>query len=647
MAAMGEHEYAVVEAAQRGALWAQDELVGAYLPLVYNIVGRALNGHADVDDVVQETMLRALRGLGSLHHPGNFRSWLVAITMNQIRTYQHRRQAAPAGSELQDAHDVADPGADFVDLTIVRLGLEGQRREVAEATRWLDGDDRVLLSLWWLEAVGELTRAEVSAALEVSPQHTAVRVQRMKAQLETARLVVRALSATPLCDRLDQMVGNWDGHPSPLWRKRIARHARECVRCSGHQADLFPAEGLLVGLGLVPVAATLTGLAGLTAFGGTENAAHVAGYGTADAGAYGGSDMGAYGGPDMGSYGGAETAGYGGSDMGSYSGTDMGAYGGSDMGSYSGSDTAARGGADPTADTAAFGMPGYPDQALDHAPAAAEHASAHAHPAAAADAGDPTTVIAPVRGAHARGRHGRPGRIPQRRRITGVAAAVAVLITGGTVATLTLKPDGDSDRVQSAPDEPSGEPLATSSAPSTPSASASPSPTKSASPSPKPSTKSPKPKPTPTPSKTTTEPKTTTQAPAPADPAPAAPRAGSPAAQVLALVNEERQAAGCGPLTQDARLARAAQLHSEDMSANNYFSHTSLDGRSFADRASAQGYPSPGAENIARGQSSAASVMESWMNSPGHRANILNCDLKTMGVGVVEDDWTWTQVFGF
>ncbi|MGW7300953.1 MULTISPECIES: sigma-70 family RNA polymerase sigma factor [unclassified Streptomyces] len=605
MAAMGEHEYAVVEAAQRGALWAQDELVGAYLPLVYNIVGRALNGHADVDDVVQETMLRALRGLGSLHHPGNFRSWLVAITMNQIRTYQHRKQAAPAGSELREAHDVADPGADFVDLTIVRLGLEGQRREVAEATRWLDDDDRVLLSLWWLEAVGELTRAEVSAALEVSPQHTAVRVQRMKAQLETARLVVRALSALPLCDRLDQMIGTWDGRPSPLWRKRIARHARECVRCSGHQADLFPAEGLLVGLGLVPVAAALTGLAGLTAFGGAEHVAHAEGYGAADMGAYSGTGPG----PDM----------------------------------------AAFGGADPTADTAAFAMPAYPDHtpdhAFDHAPAAAEHAAAHPHPAAAADAGEPTTVLAPVRGAHARGRHGRPGRIPQRRRITGVAAAVAVLITGGTVATLSLKPDGDGDKVQSAPDAPTDEPLATSSAPSTPSASASPSPTKSASPSPKPSTKSPKP--TPTPSRTTTEPKTTTQAPAPANPAPAAPRAGSPAAQVLALVNEERQAAGCGPLKQDARLARAAQLHSEDMSANNYFDHTSLDGRSFVDRAGAQGYPSPGAENIAQGQSSAESVMESWMNSPGHRANILNCDLTTMGVGVTEDDWTWTQVFGF
>ncbi|MCT7357003.1 CAP domain-containing protein, partial [Streptomyces sp. 15-116A] len=129
--------------------------------------------------------------------------------------------------------------------------------------------------------------------------------------------------------------------------------------------------------------------------------------------------------------------------------------------------------------------------------------------------------------------------------------------------------------------------------------------------------------------------------------APQAAPAGTPAAQVLALTNAERSKAGCGPVTADNRLARAAQLHSEDMSANDYFDHTSQDGRSFADRAKAQGYPSPGAENIARGQSSAASVMDAWMNSPGHRANILNCDLKTMGVGVTTNDWTWTQVFGF
>ncbi|MBC2906926.1 sigma-70 family RNA polymerase sigma factor [Streptomyces cupreus] len=566
MAARGEHEYAVVEAAQRGALWAQDELVGAYLPLVYNIVGRALNGHADVDDVVQETMLRALRGLGSLHHPGSFRSWLVAITMNQIRTYQYRQQVAPAGSELQDAYDVADPGADFVDLTIVRLGLEGQRREVAEATRWLDGDDRVLLSLWWLEAVGELSRAEVSAALEVSQQHTAVRVQRMKAQLETARLVVRALSATPLCARLDQLIGNWNGRPSPLWRKRIARHARDCVQCAGHQADLFPAEGLLVGLGLVPVAAALTGLAGLTAFGGAEIAA----------------------------------------------------------------------------EAAAFGAPAHPDH--DHPTATAEDDYARAHPESGTTSGtgDPTAVLAPVRAAHARGRHGhrRRGRIPQRRRITGVAAAVAVLITGGTVATLSVQPDGEGDKVRSAADTQSDTPLASSSA-STPSASASPSPSKS--PSSKPSAKSPKP--TPTPSRTKPEQKPATPEPRPSTPA-AAP-ADTPAAQVLALVNTEREKAGCQPVKLDDRLARAAQLHSEDMSANQYFDHTSLDGRTFVDRATAQGHPSPGAENIAQGQSTPEAVMESWMNSQGHRENILNCSLTSMGIGLVDDDWTWTQVFGY
>lgn len=273
----------MVEAARQGALWAQDELVTAYLPLVYNIVGRALNGHADVDDVVQETMIRALGALGSLQDPRSFRSWLVAIAMNQIRGHWHKQRAAPTGSGLQDAYDVADPGADFVDLTILRLGLEGQRREAAEATRWLDTDDRALLSLWWLEAAGELSRSDVATAMCLSPQHTAVRVQRMKAQLETARLVVRALSAQPSCAGLASVLGVWDGQPSGLWRKRIARHVRDCTACSGYEAGLVPAEGLLVGLGLVPVA--LAGLAGLAALG--RGGGSGAGFGHATDVAYG------------------------------------------------------------------------------------------------------------------------------------------------------------------------------------------------------------------------------------------------------------------------------------------------------------------------------------------------------------------------
>ncbi|MEU9040769.1 MULTISPECIES: sigma-70 family RNA polymerase sigma factor [unclassified Kitasatospora] len=242
----------LVLAAQAGDRQAQEALVATWLPLVYNVAGRALGGHADVDDVAQETMIRALDGLDGLRDPDSFRSWLVAITMNQVRRrYAAGQQQAVGG--LDETWEVADPTADFTDLTILRLGLSGQRREVAEATRWLDPDDRELLALWWLEAAGDLTRGELAEALDLSPQHTAVRVQRMKKQLEAGRVVVRALSAYPRCPELTELTAGFDGTPNSVWRKRIARHIRGCADCDGLGRDLFPAEGLLAGLALVPI----------------------------------------------------------------------------------------------------------------------------------------------------------------------------------------------------------------------------------------------------------------------------------------------------------------------------------------------------------------------------------------------------------
>uniref|UniRef100_UPI00281249C3 RNA polymerase sigma factor n=1 Tax=Streptomyces sp. TaxID=1931 RepID=UPI00281249C3 len=254
---------ALVEAARAGEPYAREELVRAYLPLVHNIVGRALDGHADTDDVVQETMVRALDGLPGLRDPARFRSWLVAIAMNGVRRRWRERQRAPL-TGLDRAAELADPAGDFTTLTILRLGLSGQRRDVARATRWLDEDDRDLLSLWWLETAGELTRAEVAEGLGgISPQHAAVRIQRMKERLETGRAVVRALDATPPCPGLGDTLATWDGRPSPLWRKRIARHLRDCSACTRAvtgRGALAPVEGLLVGLGLVPpLAVTLTG----------------------------------------------------------------------------------------------------------------------------------------------------------------------------------------------------------------------------------------------------------------------------------------------------------------------------------------------------------------------------------------------------
>ncbi|ARH93395.1 CAP domain-containing protein [Streptomyces sp. MOE7] len=128
------------------------------------------------------------------------------------------------------------------------------------------------------------------------------------------------------------------------------------------------------------------------------------------------------------------------------------------------------------------------------------------------------------------------------------------------------------------------------------------------------------------------------------------PDAGSStAAQVLSLVNQERAQAGCSPVTADPELDALAQGFSDDMAARGFFSHTDPDGHTPWDRARAKGITDLGGENIARGQANAQSVMDSWMNSPGHRANILNCEYKTLGIGVhfgPGGPW-WTQDFGF
>ena len=117
--------------------------------------------------------------------------------------------------------------------------------------------------------------------------------------------------------------------------------------------------------------------------------------------------------------------------------------------------------------------------------------------------------------------------------------------------------------------------------------------------------------------------------------------------KVVDLVNSERAKAGCDPLTTDPKLAQAAEDHSTDMTERDYFDHTTPEGLTFADRIVNAGYPTPGAENIAVGQQNAEQVMDGWMNSDGHRANILNCDLRAIGVGLAEDGMYWTQDFGY
>lgn len=116
--------------------------------------------------------------------------------------------------------------------------------------------------------------------------------------------------------------------------------------------------------------------------------------------------------------------------------------------------------------------------------------------------------------------------------------------------------------------------------------------------------------------------------------------------QVAALVNEQRAANGLAPLTLSTQLSNVARTKSQDMHDNNYFSHTSPTYGSPFDMLKAFGisYRTAG-ENIAMGQATPQAVMTGWMNSAGHRANILNPSFTQIGVGYVANGNYWTQMF--
>ncbi|MEW2314494.1 CAP domain-containing protein [Streptomyces bauhiniae] len=138
----------------------------------------------------------------------------------------------------------------------------------------------------------------------------------------------------------------------------------------------------------------------------------------------------------------------------------------------------------------------------------------------------------------------------------------------------------------------------------------------------------------------------TATAAAPSTPQPAATASGE-VARIVELVNAERAKAGCSPVALNSTLTKAAQDHSADMAAHNTMSHTGSDGSDPGSRITAAGYQwSAYGENVAYGYSTPEQVMDGWMNSPGHRENILNCSYKEIGVGLAQPGSYWTQDFG-
>ena len=117
-------------------------------------------------------------------------------------------------------------------------------------------------------------------------------------------------------------------------------------------------------------------------------------------------------------------------------------------------------------------------------------------------------------------------------------------------------------------------------------------------------------------------------------------------ARIVELVNAERGKVGCSALTLNTTLSKVAQAHSADMAVHQNMSHSGSDGSSPGDRITRAGYTwSTYGENVAYGYATPEKVMAAWMASPGHKANILNCAFKEIGVGLAQPGSYWTQDF--
>lgn len=109
--------------------------------------------------------------------------------------------------------------------------------------------------------------------------------------------------------------------------------------------------------------------------------------------------------------------------------------------------------------------------------------------------------------------------------------------------------------------------------------------------------------------------------------------------EVIQLINQERIKEGLQPLTEQSQLTQAARMHSEDMACNQFFSHISPSNGDVEQRVNIQGYTfSAIGENIGAGYGTPASIVQAWLNSTGHRANILNATFTQVGVGYILEE---------
>ncbi|MFN8077849.1 MAG: sigma-70 family RNA polymerase sigma factor [Kineosporiaceae bacterium] len=245
----------LVQDALGGDERALHDLVARHLPVARAIALGALREPADADDAVQEALVNAVTRLGQLRDPDRFRSWFVAITVNEVRQRmrtRRRRAEVPLDLVADEVIDLADPG----DVAARRVDDQRARTRLAAASRWLSSDERRLLALWQLELSGDLERQELARLEGMTARHAAVSIHRLRRRLQDVVEICAALDQGRACPRLALLVREWDGSRSSVWRKRFGKHVQGCPTCKGAVAgaDL---RRLLVTTGLAAAPAAM------------------------------------------------------------------------------------------------------------------------------------------------------------------------------------------------------------------------------------------------------------------------------------------------------------------------------------------------------------------------------------------------------
>ena len=194
-------------------------------------------------DVVHDTFLIAAERIGQLREPDRLGAWLYAIARSEcLQRLRQRRRTVTWADPPELAADATDPGRAVQTAQIRAL--------VRAATAGLNSGDREVIEL---AVRHDLSPAAISTVLGVSANHAHARVSRAREQLEGALgALLVARSGAGRCEALDALLLGWDGTLTPLLRKRINRHVRECQPCANRRADWLTPSALLSAYAALP-----------------------------------------------------------------------------------------------------------------------------------------------------------------------------------------------------------------------------------------------------------------------------------------------------------------------------------------------------------------------------------------------------------